>query len=68
MSGLIPPVPKSQKVIDLALSPACVLGCKGIDAGIDADVADKKLWALNQVRYLVFGPFAETTCRHRRSP
>jgi hypothetical protein len=35
------PVPKSQKIIDLALSPAVILGGERIDAGVDADVANK---------------------------
>jgi hypothetical protein len=45
-----PPVPKSQKIVDLALSPAVILGCERIDAGIDADVANKQLRALDKVR------------------
>jgi hypothetical protein len=65
-----PPVPKSQKIVDLALSPAMVLGRQRIDAGIDADVANKKLRALDKVRYLINGSPAETTCGscHRRAP
>jgi hypothetical protein len=35
-----PPVSKPQKVVDLALSPAMILGCERIDASIDADVAN----------------------------
>ena len=36
-----PPVPKSQKIINLALSPAVILGRARIDAGIDADVENQ---------------------------
>jgi hypothetical protein len=64
------PVPKSQKIVDLAFPPAMILGCKRIDAGIYADVANEKLWALDKVRYLVNGSLAEAACgnRHRPSP
>jgi hypothetical protein len=65
-----PPVPKSQKIVDLALSPAMILGRERINAGIDADVTNKKLRALDKVRYLTNGSPAETTCGscHRRAP
>jgi hypothetical protein len=54
----------------LALSPATILGRERINAGIDADVANKKLRALDKVRYLINGSPAETTCGscHRRAP
>jgi hypothetical protein len=47
-----------------------ILGCKRIDAGIYADVANEKLWALDEVRYLVNGSLAETACGncHRPAP
>jgi hypothetical protein len=61
-------VPQSQEIVDLALSPTPVLGCKRIDAGIHTDVADKELRTLDKMRYLIIGAFAEATCRHRRSP
>jgi hypothetical protein len=64
------PVSKPQKIVDLALSPAMILGCKRIDASIDADVANKEVRALDKVRYLINGSPAEATCgsRHRRAP
>jgi hypothetical protein len=43
------PVPKSQKIVNLALSPAMILSREGIDAGVDADVADKEIWSLHKV-------------------
>jgi len=64
------PVPKSQKIIDLALSPAVILGRERIDAGIDADVANKQIRTLDKVSYLINSSPAETTrgsC-HRRAP
>jgi hypothetical protein len=65
-----PPVSKPQKIVDLALSPAMILGRERIDASIDADVANKQLRALDEVRYLINGSSAETTfgSRHRRAP
>jgi hypothetical protein len=64
------PVPKSQKIIDLALSPAVILGRERIDAGIDADVANKQIRILDKVSYLINSSPAETTCGscHRRAP
>jgi hypothetical protein len=47
-----------------------ILGRQRIDAGIDADVADQQLRALDKVRDLIDAPTAETTrtgC-HRRAP
>jgi hypothetical protein len=35
-----PPTSKPQKVVDLALSPAMILGRERIDASIDADVTN----------------------------
>jgi hypothetical protein len=63
-------VSKPQKIVDLALSPAMILGCERIDASIDADVANKELRALDKVRYLIKGSSAEATCGscHRRAP
>jgi hypothetical protein len=65
-----PPVSKPQKVVDLALSPAMILGRKRIDTSVDADVANKELRALDKVCYLINVSPAETTCgiRHRRPP
>ena len=65
-----PPVPKSQKIINLALSPAVILGRERIDAGIDADVTNKEIRALDEVSYLINSSPAETTCSscHGRSP
>jgi hypothetical protein len=62
-----PSVPKSQKIVDLALSPAMILDRECIDAGIDANIANKEIGTLDKVRYLVTGSLAETTCgiRHR---
>jgi hypothetical protein len=47
-----------------------ILGRERINAGIDADVTNKKLRALDKVRYLTNGSPAETTCGscHRRAP
>jgi hypothetical protein len=45
----------------LALSPAVILGCERIDAGIDADVTNKAIRALDKVSYLIDGSLAETT-------
>jgi hypothetical protein len=56
------PVPKSQKIVDLALSPAMIPGRKSINAGIDADVANKELGTLDKVGYLINGSSAETAC------
>jgi hypothetical protein len=36
-----PLVSKPQKIVDLALSPAMILGRERIDASIDADIANK---------------------------
>jgi hypothetical protein len=54
----------------LAFSPAVIPGCERIDAGIDADVANKELRTLDKVRNLINGSPAETTCGscHRRAP
>jgi hypothetical protein len=57
-----PAVPKSQKIINLALSPAVILGRERVDAGIDAYVANREIRALDKVRYLINGAPAETTC------
>jgi hypothetical protein len=63
-------VPKPQKIIDLALSPAMILGRERIDTSIDADVANKEIRTLDKVRYPINGSPAETTCArcHRRAP
>jgi hypothetical protein len=47
-----------------------ILGRERINAGIDADVANKKLRALDKMRHLINGSPAETTCgsSHRRAP
>jgi hypothetical protein len=47
-----------------------IFGRERIDAGIDADVANEELRALDKVRYLINGSSAETTHgnRHRRAP
>jgi len=65
-----PPVPKSQKIINLALSPSVILGRERIDACIDTDVANKEIRALDKVSYLINPSPAETTCGscHRRAP
>jgi hypothetical protein len=65
-----PPASKPQKIVDLALSPAVILGRERVDASIDADVANKELRALDKVRYLINGSSAETTCGscHRHAP
>ena len=65
-----PPTSKSQKVVDLALSPAMILGRERIDASIDTDVTNQELGALDKVRYLINGSPAETTCGscHGRAP
>jgi hypothetical protein len=65
-----PPVPKSQKIVDLALSPAMILGRERIDAGIDADVANKEFRTLDEVCHLINVSPAKTTCGscHRRAP
>jgi hypothetical protein len=47
-----------------------VLGCKRINAGIDTNIADKIVGALDEVRDLVNGPVTEATsifC-HRSAP
>jgi hypothetical protein len=61
---------KPQQVVDLALSPAMILGRKRIDASIDADVANKELRALDKVGDLIHASSVETICggRHRRAP
>jgi hypothetical protein len=63
-------VPKPQQIVDLALSPAMIPGSERIDTGINADVANEKLWTLDKVRYLINGSIAETaySSRHRPSP
>jgi hypothetical protein len=45
-------------------------GSERIDTGINADVANEKLWTLDKVRYLINGSIAETaySSRHRPSP
>jgi hypothetical protein len=65
-----PPVPKPQKIVDLPLSPAMILGRERIDASIDADVANKEIRTLDKVRYLINASSTETTCGscHRRAP
>ena len=65
-----PSVPKPQKIVDLTLSPAMIFSCERINAGIDADVANKEIRTLDKMRYLVIGSLAETTCGscHGRSP
>jgi hypothetical protein len=65
-----PPVPKSQKIINLALSPAVILGRERIDAGIDTDVTNKEIRALDKVGHLINSSPAETTCGscHRPTP
>jgi len=55
-------VPKSQKIVNLALSPAMILSRERIDAGIDTDVTDKEIGALYKVSYLIDSSPAETTC------
>jgi hypothetical protein len=55
------PVPKSQKIVNLALSPAMILIRDRLDVGIDADVTNKKFRALDKVSYLINTPPAETT-------
>ena len=59
-----------KKIVDLALSPAMILGCESVDASIDADIANKELRALDKVCYLINGPPAEGTCGscHRLAP
>ena len=56
-----PSVPKSKEIIYLALSPAVVLSRERIDTGIDADVANKEIRALDEVGYLINISPAETT-------
>jgi hypothetical protein len=65
-----PTVSKSQKIVDLALSPAMILRRERIDASIDADVANKEVRALDKVSYLINRSPAETTCGscHRCAP
>jgi hypothetical protein len=58
-----PPVTKSQKIINLALSPAMVLGRERIDAGIDANVTNKEIRALDEVSYLINNSPAENSIR-----
>jgi hypothetical protein len=36
-------------IVNLALSPAMILSREGIDAGVDADVADKEIGSLHKV-------------------
>jgi hypothetical protein len=63
-------MPESQEIVDLPLSPTLVLGRERVDAGIDTDVANEKRRALDKMRYLIHGAFAEATCRnsHRCAP
>jgi hypothetical protein len=63
-----PPVPKSQKIVNLALSPAMILSRERIDAGIDADVANKEIRTLDKVSNLVDSSPAETTCASSHYP
>jgi hypothetical protein len=60
-----PPVSQPQKIVDLALSPAMILGRQRIDASIHADVANQELRALDKVRHLINGSPTETTCASR---
>jgi hypothetical protein len=65
-----PPLTKSQKIINLALSPAMVLGRERVDACIDANVTNKEFRALDEVSYLINISSAETafvSC-HRPAP
>ena len=64
------PVPKPQKIVDLAFPPAMILRRERIDTGIDADVANIELRTLDKVRYLICGSSAEAACRncHRGAP
>ena len=39
-----------------------ILDRECIDAGIDANIANKAIRTLDEVRYLVTGSLAETTC------
>ena len=63
-------VPKSQKIVNLALSPAMVLSRERIDTGVDADVTNKKVRALDKMGYLINISPAETTfvSWHRPAP
>jgi hypothetical protein len=65
-----PPVPKPHKVVNLALSPTVILGRKRIDAGIDTNIANKEIRALDKMSYLIKSSPAEATCGscHRRAP
>ena len=56
-----PPVPKSQEIINLALSPTVILGRERIDAGIDADLTNREIRTLDKVSYLINSSPAETT-------
>jgi hypothetical protein len=62
-------VPEPQKIVDLALSPAMILDREGIDTGIDANIANKEIRALDKMGHLIFTPFTEAACGicHRRS-
>jgi hypothetical protein len=57
-----PPIPETQKIVDLPLTPAMILGSERIDTSIDADVANKEIRTLNKVGYLINRSPAETTC------
>jgi hypothetical protein len=46
----VSPVPKPQKIADLAFPPAMILGRERIGTGIDANIADIELSTLNKVR------------------
>ena len=57
------PVTKSQKIVNLALSPAMILSRERIDAGIDANVTNKEIRALDEVSYLINNSPAENSIR-----
>jgi hypothetical protein len=56
-----PPVLKPQEIVDLTLPPTVIFGCERVDAGINADVTNKKLGALDQMRHLISGSSAKAT-------
>ena len=58
-----PSVPKPQKIVDLTLSPAMIFSCERINAGIDADVANKEIRTLDKMGYLVIRSLAENNMR-----
>jgi len=70
LHGLWSPVPKPQKILDLAFPPAMILGRERIDTGIDADVANIELRTLDKVRYLTRGSSADAASQncHRSTP